>query len=126
MKFKFDWFMKGMLGAVLLAFLWPEPGAKGGFLQPELLNKLGVALVFYLNGLALSLASMKDGALRWKVHLLIQACTFLISPALGWLLLKTSGGKGLHVVVPIKRLLPRTKVSCAAGRSTSSTVIAAQ
>ena len=43
MGFKFDWFMKGMLGAVLLAFLWPEPGAKGGFLQPELLNKLGVA-----------------------------------------------------------------------------------
>lgn len=92
MKFKFDWFLKGMLVAVALAFLWPAPGAKGGFLHPELLNKLGIALVFFLNGLGLSLASLKDGALRWKVHLLIQASTFLIFPILGWILLKASGG----------------------------------
>lgn len=92
MKFKFDWFLKGMLAAVALAFLWPAPGAKGGFLHPELLNKAGIALVFFLNGLGLSLASLKDGALRWKVHLLIQSSTFLIFPALGWLLLKASGG----------------------------------
>ncbi|TXT31656.1 MAG: solute carrier family 10 (sodium/bile acid cotransporter) member 7 [Rhodocyclaceae bacterium] len=92
MKFKFDWFLKGMLVAVALAFIWPSPGAKGGFLHPELLNKIGIALVFFLNGLGLSLASLKDGALRWKVHLLIQVSTFLIFPALGWLLLKTSVG----------------------------------
>ncbi len=92
MKFKFDWFLKGMLVAVALAFIWPEPGAKGGFLRPELLNKLGVALVFFLNGLGLSLAALKDGALRWKVHLLIQLSTFLIFPILGWLMLKASGG----------------------------------
>lgn len=92
MKFKFDWFLKGMLVAVALAFLWPAPGAKGGFLHPELLNKIGIALVFFLNGLGLSLASLKDGALRWKVHLLIQSSTFLIFPVLGWLLLKASGG----------------------------------
>lgn len=92
MKFKFDWFLKGMLIAVALAFIWPAPGAKGGFLHPELLNKIGIALVFFLNGLGLSLASLKDGALRWKVHLLIQTSTFLIFPILGWLLLKASGG----------------------------------
>lgn len=92
MKFKFDWFLKGMLIAVALAFLWPSPGAKGGFLHPELLNKIGIALVFYLNGLGLSLASLKDGAVRWRVHLLIQVSTFLIFPILGWVLLKVSGG----------------------------------
>ncbi len=92
MKFKFDWFLKGMLVAVALAFIWPSPGAKGGFLHPELLNKIGIALVFFLNGLSLSLVSLKDGALRWKVHLLIQVSTFLIFPALGLLLLKASGG----------------------------------
>jgi sodium/bile acid cotransporter 7 len=91
MKFKFDWFLKGMLVAVALAFIWPEPGAKGGFLQPELLNKIGIALVFFLNGLGLSLADMKDGALRWKVHLLVQGCTFLIFPILGLGILAMSG-----------------------------------
>lgn len=92
MKFKFDWFLKGMLIAVGLAFLWPAPGAKGGFLQPELLNKVGIALVFFLNGLALSLNALKDGALRWRVHLLIQSSTFLVFPILGWGILKASGG----------------------------------
>ena len=92
MKFKFDWFLKGMLVAVALAFLWPAPGAKGGFLQPELLNKVGIALVFFLNGLGLSLAAMKDGALRWKVHVLVQGMTFLIFPILGLGILAVSGG----------------------------------
>jgi len=91
MKFKFDWFLKGMLVAVALAFIWPEPGARGGFLHPALLNKLGIALVFFLNGLGLSLASLRQGALRWQVHLLIQSSTFLIFPLLGWGLLKVSG-----------------------------------
>lgn len=92
MKFKFDWFLKGMLVAVALAFLWPAPGAKGGFLHPELLNKIGIALVFFLNGLGLSLAAMKDGALRWKVHVLVQGTTFLIFPILGLGILALSGG----------------------------------
>jgi len=89
-NFKFDWFMKGMLIAVALGFAWPAPGAHGGFLQPEWLNRIGVALVFFLNGLGLSLAAMRDGALRWRAHLLIQACTFVLFPLLGVLILSMS------------------------------------
>ena len=90
--FQLDWFMKGMLAAVALGFLWPAPGASGGWLQPEWLNRLGVALVFFLNGLGLSLAALRDGALRWRAHLLIQACTFVLFPLLGvGLLLATHG-----------------------------------
>jgi sodium/bile acid cotransporter 7 len=81
--FKFDWFMKGMLIAVALGFVWPAPGAHGGFLQPEWLNRIGVAMVFFLNGLGLSLAAMRDGALRWRAHLLIQSSTFVLFPLLG-------------------------------------------
>ena len=85
--FKFDWFMKGMLIAVALGFAWPAPGAQGGFLQPEWLNRIGVALVFFLNGLGLSVAAMRDGALRWRAHLLIQSCTFVLFPLLGVVIL---------------------------------------
>jgi sodium/bile acid cotransporter 7 len=92
MRFKFDWFMKGMVLAVALAFVWPAPGAKGGFLYPELLNKLGVALVFFLNGLALSFGALRQGASRWKAHLLVQACTFVLFPLAGLLVLR--GGSG--------------------------------
>jgi len=90
--FKFDWFMRGMLLVVALAFVWPQPGAQGGFLQPELLNKLGVALVFYLNGLGLPLAALRQGMARWQVHLLIQLSTFLVFPLLGLGLLWLTGG----------------------------------
>lgn len=87
MKFKFDWFLTGMAFAVLLAWLFPDPGAHGGFLHPELLTKAGVALIFFLHGLALSFNALKAGTLRWPVHLVIQGCTFLFFPLLGLLLL---------------------------------------
>lgn len=91
MNFKVNWFLKGMVIAVALAFIWPAPGAKGGFLYPEFVNKLGVALVFFLNGLGLPLAALQDGARRWKAHLLIQLATFLIFPLLGLALFALTG-----------------------------------
>lgn len=83
MKKKVDWFLCGLAVASGLAFLIPEPGAKGGWMQPELLTKVGVALIFFLNGAGLSFAAMRAGAMRWKVHVVTQACTFLIFPVLG-------------------------------------------
>jgi solute carrier family 10 (sodium/bile acid cotransporter), member 7 len=87
MKFKFDWFLCGMALAVGLAWLFPAPGAHGGWLHPELLNKVGVAVIFYLSGVSLSFAAMKAGALRWPVHVIVQATTFLLFPLLGVALL---------------------------------------
>lgn len=83
MNFKFDWFLKGMVAVVVLAFVWPQPGAQGGFLHPDVLNKAGIALVFFLNGLGLSFASLREGIARWRVHVLIQTSTFLVFPLLG-------------------------------------------
>src|SRR4051812_25441895 len=87
-----DWFLLGMGLAVLLAWLLPEPGAKGGSLHPELVNKLGVSLIFFLHGLSLSFAALSAGAQNWRLHLLVQACTFALCPLLGLLLLAVFGG----------------------------------
>ena len=87
-----DWFLLGMGVAVALAWLLPDPGAKGGSLHPEILNKLGVSLIFFLHGLTLSFASMKAGARNWRLHLLVQLCTFGFFPLLGMLLVFGSGG----------------------------------
>jgi len=86
MKFKIDWFLTGMFVATGLAWVFPEPGAKGGWLYPELLTKAGVALIFFLHGVSLSFAALKDGALNWRVHLVVQASVFLLFPLLGLLL----------------------------------------
>ncbi|HVY69969.1 MAG TPA: bile acid:sodium symporter, partial [Verrucomicrobiae bacterium] len=72
-KFKIDWFLAGMGAAVGLAWMFPGPGAPGGALHPELLTKLGVALIFFLHGVSLSLAAMKAGTFNWRLHLVVQA-----------------------------------------------------
>lgn len=99
MKLKFDWFLFGMAAAVLLAWLFPTPGASGGWLHPEILTKAGVALIFFLHGVALSFAAMKAGAMRWPLHLLVQSSTFLLFPLLG---LGLNLALGTHVSTEMK------------------------
>lgn len=89
----FDWFLAGMAAAVGLAWRFPDPGAEGGSLHPELLTKAGVALIFFLHGLALSPAALKAGTLRWPLHLVVQACTYLAFPMLGLGFLWLFGGR---------------------------------
>jgi sodium/bile acid cotransporter 7 len=88
---RLDGFLIGMLAAVLLAWLWPAPGARGGFLHPELLNKLGVALIFALHGLTLSAAALRAGTVRWPLHVVVQMTTFLAFPLLGLALIALLG-----------------------------------
>jgi sodium/bile acid cotransporter 7 len=78
-----DWFLVGLALAAGLAFVFPGPGARGGWLQPELLTKAGVALIFFLNGAGLAFAALRAGALNWRLHLVVQACTFLFFPLVG-------------------------------------------
>lgn len=84
MKLKFDWFLTGMVLAVLLAWVFPGPGAEGGWMHAHVLNKIGVALIFFLNGAGLSFAALKAGALHWRLHAVVQAATFVVFPAVGW------------------------------------------
>lgn len=80
-----EWFLFGMLGAVALASLAPDIGRAGGPLHGDVLADLGIAVVFFLHGLGISFASLRQGMLRWPVHLLVQLLTFAVFPLL-WLL----------------------------------------
>ena len=91
LRAKIDWFLTGMIAAIVLAWLFPNPGAKGGSLQPEILVKGGVALIFFLHGVALSFDKLKAGTLRWPLHLLVQGATFGFFPLVGWVLLLVFG-----------------------------------
>lgn len=91
MRVKPDWFLLGMVAAVGLAVMFPAPGAQGGWLHPELVNKVGVALIFFLHGAALPFAALKAGTLRWPLHLVVQASTFLLFPLIGLALLAVAG-----------------------------------
>lgn len=91
MKFKPDWFLLGLGAAVVLAWVYPEAGAAGGWLQPALLTKAGVALIFFLHGLLLSFAALRAGTLHWRLHLVVQGSTFLLFPLLGFIVLAAAG-----------------------------------
>lgn len=89
-----EWFLVGMLGAVVLATLLPELGRSGGVLHGDVLTNIGIAIVFFLHGLGLSFSSLRQGLLSWRIHLVVQAMTFAVFP-LVWLLADALVGRWL-------------------------------
>src|SRR2546423_15644046 len=73
-------FIIALLCSVALAFLFPSPGAKGGWMRPELLNDAGFGLILFLQGLAMAVDRMKSGSGNWRSHLIVQSFTFLRFP----------------------------------------------
>jgi len=77
---KKEWFLIGMISAVVLASLLPDLGKTGGVLHGDQVANIGIAIVFFLHGLGISPKSLKDGMSRWKVHVFVQLTTFAVFP----------------------------------------------
>ncbi|MDE2431842.1 MAG: bile acid:sodium symporter [Burkholderiales bacterium] len=75
-----DWFLVGMVLAVVVASVWPEAGRSQGVLHLGTVTDIGVLGLFFLHGMGLSTESLKDGASRWRLHLLVQSCTYVWFP----------------------------------------------
>ena len=89
-----DWFLVGMVVAVVLAVLFPDFGRTGGTLHADVVANVGIFVVFLLYGLGLPLANLKAGAMKWRLHVVVQAFTFGVFPLL-WLLLDLVAGRWL-------------------------------
>ena len=76
-------FVLGLFGVVGLAFLFPEPGSRHGWLHPELISNFGIALILFLQGLSMPLEKVKRGAGNWQLHVIIQLFTFVVFPIVG-------------------------------------------
>lgn len=79
-----DWFLCGMLLAVVLAWLFPHFGATGGAMHAGLVTNIGVFVVFFLHGINLSSEQIRHGLKNWRLHIMVQAFTFVVFPLL-WL-----------------------------------------
>ncbi|WP_024694046.1 bile acid:sodium symporter family protein [Pseudomonas syringae] len=79
-----DWFLLGMVLATVLAYFFPRFGATGGNMHAEYVINIGVFVVFFLHGVNLSSEQIKKGLRNWRLHLMIQAFTFVVFPVL-WL-----------------------------------------
>lgn len=89
-----DWFLVGMVSAVVLAALFPDFGRRGGTLHADVVADVGIFLVFLLYGLGLPLANLKAGIMKWRLHLVVQAFTFGVFPLI-WLVLDAAVGRWL-------------------------------
>ncbi|MBX8531182.1 bile acid:sodium symporter [Pseudomonas cichorii] len=95
-----DWFLCGMVLATVLAYFFPHFGATGGGMHAEYVINIGVFVVFFLHGVNLSSEQIRNGLKNWRLHIMIQAFTFVVFPVL-WLI----SNKLLSAYVPALLML---------------------
>jgi len=83
-RLRIDPFTLYLLGTVTLASLLPVHGASAKFM--DVFTDIAIAALFFMHGAKLSRDAIKAGALHWRLHLTILACTFVLFPLLGLLL----------------------------------------
>jgi len=86
------WFALTLPFAVGMAWVLPDLGSAEGPLKSAISTKLGVVLIFLIQGVTLPSTALRQGLSQWRLHLLIQAFTFLVFPALGIALDRLAGG----------------------------------
>jgi len=79
-------FLLALVLAVAAAFVFPDGGARGGLINPDYVNNGGIAIILFLQGISLALEKIRSGAGNWRLHVIIQAFTFVIFPLVGLLM----------------------------------------
>lgn len=77
---KIDKFVLAIIGAILLAWSFPGWGSPESGIPLDLIASVGISLIFFFYGLKLSPQQIKTGLRNWKLHILVQATTFLVFP----------------------------------------------
>ncbi len=80
MKIKLDGFVLAIITIVITAYFFPNWGSKNSLVPLNLIGTIGVSLIFFFYGLKLSPEKIKTGLKNWKLHLLVQASSFILFP----------------------------------------------
>ena len=79
---KIDKFVLFIIGAILLAYVFPYWGTKESSFPINEISTVGISLIFFFYGLKLSPSKLKDGLKNYRLHVLVQATTFIVFPIL--------------------------------------------
>ena len=104
-------FTLALIGAVVLAVLFPGPGAGGGVLKTEVTTKALVALTFLIQGLSLPTRQILGSAAKIKLHAFCQLSNFVLAPIAMLGLLAIFGGylqEGIYLGAIYLSVLPAT------------------
>lgn len=75
-------FILGVLAVALVGVAFPQLGAEGGPLRSEITTKIGVAIIFFIQGANLPREQLSRGLRDWKLHVFCQGWNFLLFPAI--------------------------------------------
>jgi solute carrier family 10 (sodium/bile acid cotransporter), member 7 len=73
-------FFLGLIGMVLLAWAFPYFGTTQSPIPFSTITTYGVAFCFFFYGLRLNPNELRAGLSNWRLHIVIQATTFIIFP----------------------------------------------
>ncbi|WP_276167310.1 bile acid:sodium symporter family protein [Zobellia alginiliquefaciens] len=82
MKINIDGFVLSVIAVIGIAYIFPQWGVPGSKIPIDTISTIGVSLIFFFYGLKLSPEKLNSGIKNWKLHLLVQASTFVIFPLL--------------------------------------------
>lgn len=124
------WFVCLLPFAFALAWVAPEIASKGGWLRPEVTTKLGVGLIFVLQGLLLPTAAIRAAIGQVRLHAVVQGMTFMGFPLLGLVVAAVAGRwlpEELRIGLVYLSVLPSTVSSAsvltaAAGGNTAGAI----
>lgn len=75
-------FIAGVFFVALIAWRFPQLGAEGGPLRSEITTKLGVAIIFFIQGANLPREQITRGLRDWRLHGFCQSWNFILFPLL--------------------------------------------
>ena len=81
LPFAIDWFIVGLIAAVILATILPCRGE--GAVVFGFVTNAAIALLFFLHGAKLSRQAILDGIGNWRLHLTVLASSFVVFPLIG-------------------------------------------
>jgi sodium/bile acid cotransporter 7 len=81
LPFSVDWFIVGLVTAVILATFLPCRG--DGAVAFRVITNAAIALLFFLHGAKLSRQAILDGIGNWRLHLTVLASSFVMFPLIG-------------------------------------------
>jgi solute carrier family 10 (sodium/bile acid cotransporter), member 7 len=81
-RFGLDWFILSIIGVIILASQFPGAGTAEGPFSISSLANIGVSFIFFFYGLKLNRNKLVAGLSNWRLHLLVQAATFILFPLL--------------------------------------------
>ncbi len=81
-KIRIDTFVILIIISIVIAYFFPQLGASDSPVPMNLISSLGISFIFFFYGLSLSSQALRDGIKNWKLHVSVQASTFLLFPLL--------------------------------------------